>query len=53
MVGRDAAIGRGVALSGYMTVGRDCWIGAGATIKRSFLLPGASVGEGAYSRNAS
>jgi mannose-1-phosphate guanylyltransferase len=48
VVGRDAVIGRGVVLSGDVTVGRDCRVGAGATIKRSILLPGASVGEGAY-----
>lgn len=48
VVGRDAVIGRGVALSGDVTVGTDCWIRPNATIKRSILLPGASVGDGAY-----
>ncbi len=48
VVGRDAVIGRGVTLSGDVTVGTDCWIRPNATIKRSILLPGASVGDGAY-----
>jgi mannose-1-phosphate guanylyltransferase len=48
VVGRDAVIGRGVALSGDVTVGSDCWIRPNATIKSSILLPGSSVGEGAY-----
>ena len=48
VVGRDAVIGRGVLLSGDVTVGTDCWIRPNATIKRSILLPGASVGEGAH-----
>ena len=48
VVGRDAVIGRGVTLSGDVTVGTDCWIRPNATIKRSILLPGASVGDAAY-----
>lgn len=48
LVGRDAVIGRGVTLAGDVTVGSDCWIRPNATIKRSILLPGASVGDGAY-----
>jgi mannose-1-phosphate guanylyltransferase len=48
LVGRDAVVGRGVTLSGDVTVGSDCWIRPGATIKRSILLPGAIVGDGAY-----
>ena len=48
LVGRDAVVGRGVKLLGDVTVGSDCWIRPHATIKRSILLPGASVGEGAY-----
>jgi mannose-1-phosphate guanylyltransferase len=48
LVGKDAVIGRGVTLSGAVTVGTDCWVRPGATIKRSILLPGASVGDGAY-----
>jgi mannose-1-phosphate guanylyltransferase len=48
LVGRDAVVGRDVTLSGDVTVGTDCWIRPGATIKRSILLPGASVGDGAY-----
>ena len=48
LVGRDAVVGRGVTLSGDVTVGSDCWVRPGATIKRSILLPGASVGDGAY-----
>jgi mannose-1-phosphate guanylyltransferase len=48
LVGRDAVVGRGVTLSGDVTVGSDCWVRPGATIRRSILLPGASVGDGAY-----
>ena len=48
VVGEDAVIGRDVVLSGYVTVGKDCWVRPYATLKRSILLPGASVGDGAY-----
>ena len=48
VVGRDAVIGRGVVLAGDVTVGTDCWIRPNAIIKRSILLPGSSVGDGAY-----
>lgn len=48
VVGRDAVVGRGVTLAGDVTVGSDCWIRPNATIKSSILLPGASVGDGAY-----
>lgn len=48
VVGRDAVIGRGVVLEGDVTVGTDCWIRPNAIIKRSILLPGSSVGDGAY-----
>jgi mannose-1-phosphate guanylyltransferase len=45
---RDAAIGRGVTLSGSVTIGQGCWVHPGATVKSSVLLPGAHVGSGAY-----
>jgi NDP-sugar pyrophosphorylase family protein len=48
LVGRDAVVGRGVKLLEDVTIGSDCWIRPNATIKRSILLPGASVGDGAY-----
>lgn len=48
MVGRDAVVGRRVELIGDTTVGSGCWISPGATVKRSILLPEASVGAGAY-----
>ena len=48
LVGRDAVVGRGVTLSGDVTVGTDCWVRPNATIKRSILLPGSTVGDGAY-----
>ncbi|MBA2345281.1 MAG: NDP-sugar synthase [Rubrobacter sp.] len=48
LVGRDAVIGRDVTLAGDVTVGSDCWVRPNATIKSSILLPGASVGDGAY-----
>ena len=45
---RDTVIGRGVTLIGDTTVGSGCRVRPGATVKRSVLLPGSSVGEGAY-----
>ena len=45
---RDAIIGRGVTLIGDVTVGSDCWVRTGATIKQSILLPGSCVGDGAH-----
>jgi NDP-sugar pyrophosphorylase family protein len=48
MIGHDVVIGRGVTLIGDTTVGSGCWVRPGATIKRSILLPGSSVGEEAY-----
>ena len=48
LVGRDAVVGRGVTLSGDVTVGTDCWVRPNATVKRSILLPGSTVGDGAY-----
>ncbi|WP_235401254.1 sugar phosphate nucleotidyltransferase [Rubrobacter aplysinae] len=48
VIGRDAVIGRDVRIEGDVTVGADCWVRPGATIKRSILLPRASVGDGAY-----
>ncbi|MDN5697323.1 MAG: NDP-sugar synthase [Rubrobacter sp.] len=48
VIGRDAVIGRDVQVEGDVTVGTDCWVRPNATIKRSILLPGASVGDGAY-----
>jgi mannose-1-phosphate guanylyltransferase len=48
VVGKDAVIGRDVVLAGDVTVGTDCWIRRGATVKSSILLPGSSVGDGAY-----
>jgi mannose-1-phosphate guanylyltransferase len=48
VLGRDVVLGRGVTLSGDVTLGRGCWVRPGAKIKRSILLPGATVGEGAY-----
>ena len=48
VVGQNAVVGRGVSLSGDVTVGSGCRVGPGTTVKRSVLLPGVSVGEGAY-----
>ncbi len=48
VLGQDAVIERGVTLIGDITVGSDCWVSSGATIKRSILLPGSYVGDGAY-----
>ncbi len=48
LVGQDTIVGRNVTLLGDVTIGTDCWIRPNVTIKRSILLPGASVGDGAY-----
>jgi mannose-1-phosphate guanylyltransferase len=47
-IGHAVVIGREVTLIGDTTVGSGCWVRPGATIKRSILLPGSSVGEEAY-----
>ena len=48
VLGCNVVIGRGVTMIGDTTVGSDCWVRPGATIKRSILLPGSSIGEGGY-----
>jgi NDP-sugar pyrophosphorylase family protein len=48
VVGRDVVMGRGATLVGDTMVGSECWVRPGATIKRTILLPGSSVGEGAH-----
>jgi NDP-sugar pyrophosphorylase family protein len=48
VVGRDVVIGRGATLVGDTMVGSECWVRPGATIKRTILLPGSSVGKGAH-----
>ena len=48
VLSQDAVIGRGVTLIGDVTVGSDCWVRSGATIKQSILLPGSYVGDDAY-----
>jgi len=48
VVGRDAVIGKEAVLTGHVMVGNDCWVRPRTTIKRSILLPGGTVGEGAY-----
>ena len=45
---KDVVVGRGVTLTGDTTVGSGCWVQPGATVKQSILLPGSSVGCGAY-----
>lgn len=47
-VGPKAVVGRGASLSGVVAVGDDCRVSDGATIRRSVLLPGSTVGSGAY-----
>ena len=48
LVGEEAVVGRGVTIEGNTTVGSGCRVRPAATLKRSILLPGACVGEGAY-----
>ena len=47
-VGAEAEVGSGASLSGSVTIGHHCRVGDGAMVKRSVLLPGATVGNGAY-----
>jgi mannose-1-phosphate guanylyltransferase len=47
-VGPNAIVGRDASLSGAVAVGGDCRVSDGATVKQSVLLPGSSVGSGAY-----
>lgn len=48
VVGAGAMIGRRASLRGVVAVGDDCRISEDATVKQSVLLPGSSVGSGAY-----
>ena len=48
VVGAGAMIGRRASLRGVVVVGDDCRISEDATVKQSVLLPGSSVGSGAY-----
>jgi mannose-1-phosphate guanylyltransferase len=48
VVGEEAVVGRGASLSGAVAVGGGCRVSDGATVRRSVLLPGSSVGSGAY-----
>jgi len=52
VVGADAVVGPGATLEGDVTVGRGCWVRPGATIRRSVLLPGARIGDGALVEDA-
>jgi mannose-1-phosphate guanylyltransferase len=48
VIGYNATVGAGVTLAGDVTVGSECRVETGATVKHSVLLPGSSVGVGAY-----
>jgi mannose-1-phosphate guanylyltransferase/mannose-1-phosphate guanylyltransferase/phosphomannomutase len=48
VVGEEAVIGRRASLSEVAAVGGGCRVGDEATVKRSVLLPGSSVGSEAY-----
>jgi NDP-sugar pyrophosphorylase family protein len=47
-VGSNAVVGRGASLSGAVAVRSDCRVSDGSIVKQSVLLPGSSVGSGAY-----
>ena len=47
-VGPNAVIGRGASQSQGVAIGERCRVSNGATVRRSVLLPGSSVGSGAY-----
>jgi mannose-1-phosphate guanylyltransferase len=44
----DSVIGSGVTLIGDTTVGSGCRVRSGSIVKRSILLAGSCVGDGAY-----
>jgi mannose-1-phosphate guanylyltransferase len=48
VVGPGAVVGSGASLCENVAVGGGCRVSDGATVKRSVLLPGSSVGSGAY-----
>jgi mannose-1-phosphate guanylyltransferase len=48
VVGEEAVVGRRASLSGVVALGDGCQVSDGATVKGSVLLPGSSVGSGAY-----
>ena len=48
VINEDVIVGREVTLAGDLTLGAGCRVLPGATVKRSILLPGSSVGNGAY-----
>ena len=48
VIGQDVVIGRRATLVGDVTVGNGCWVRPGAVVKRSILLAGSCVGEGAH-----
>jgi NDP-sugar pyrophosphorylase family protein len=47
-VGNEAMMGRGASLSETVAICDDCQMSDGTTVRRSVLLPGSSVGSGAY-----
>jgi NDP-sugar pyrophosphorylase family protein len=46
-IGAGADVGPGVSLVGAVSIGEDCRVRPGAVVRRSILLEGAYVGEGA------
>ncbi len=48
LIGEGAEVGREASLFGTVTIGSGCRLGDGATDRQSILLPGSSVGSGAY-----
>ena len=48
VIGPRARIGKAVSLSEIVAIGEDCQVGEGAVVRRSLLLPGASVGSKTY-----
>lgn len=51
VIGPDAIVDAGVTLADDVIVGAGCQILQNATVRRSILLPGACVEEGAYLEN--
>jgi len=51
-IGDDVEIGPGAVIAGPATIGHGCRIGAGMIIKRSVLLPNATLAGGAFNGRA-
>jgi len=52
LIGKNAHIESGARIDGYTSIGEDCIIRSGASVKRSVLLPGVTVSQNAEVRGS-